>query len=275
MITQIAREETRCRHIGYSFRLAARFFYMHHPTDRIIHTTAFVTPVVEHWLEYWTLLSMRNDNIVNNDMFYSHDTGVGSGGGEGGGQRGHVPPHIFDWGGNGMFVPPPPPPTLLTPHFYFPLELYVCITLTNNYLAFFIYQLIILWTISINWHRWLLLNNHISKYNSFILVLYRRYINYVSVCPPPPPPHVLAPSYATAWEVHRLCLISVHVHYHSRPANSTFTLNSNIRKFGNPIESGISNNFRKMITKCDIRSSWRSNIQFMNGNRNHDIYNVG
>ena len=23
---------------------------MHHPTDRIIHTTAFVTPVVEHWL---------------------------------------------------------------------------------------------------------------------------------------------------------------------------------------------------------------------------------
>ena len=27
------------------------FFYMHHPTDRIRHTTAFVTPVVEHWLE--------------------------------------------------------------------------------------------------------------------------------------------------------------------------------------------------------------------------------
>ena len=26
-------------------------FYMHHPTDRIAHTTAFVTPVVEHWLE--------------------------------------------------------------------------------------------------------------------------------------------------------------------------------------------------------------------------------
>ena len=24
---------------------------MHHPTDRIIHTTAFVAPVVEHWLE--------------------------------------------------------------------------------------------------------------------------------------------------------------------------------------------------------------------------------
>ena len=24
---------------------------MHHPTDSITHTTAFVTPVVEHWLE--------------------------------------------------------------------------------------------------------------------------------------------------------------------------------------------------------------------------------
>ena len=27
------------------------FFYMHHPTDRITHTTVFVTPVMEHWLE--------------------------------------------------------------------------------------------------------------------------------------------------------------------------------------------------------------------------------
>ena len=25
---------------------------MHHPTDRITHTTAFVTPVMEHWLEW-------------------------------------------------------------------------------------------------------------------------------------------------------------------------------------------------------------------------------
>ena len=24
---------------------------MHYPTDRIVHTTAFVTPVEEHWLE--------------------------------------------------------------------------------------------------------------------------------------------------------------------------------------------------------------------------------
>ena len=24
---------------------------MHHPTDRIVHTMAFVIPVVEHWLD--------------------------------------------------------------------------------------------------------------------------------------------------------------------------------------------------------------------------------
>ena len=47
----IVRKETRCRHIGYSLNLQQGFFYMHHPTDRIAHTTAFVTPVVEHWLE--------------------------------------------------------------------------------------------------------------------------------------------------------------------------------------------------------------------------------
>ena len=34
--------------MGYFFQ---GFFYMPHPTDRIAHTTAFVTLVVEHWLE--------------------------------------------------------------------------------------------------------------------------------------------------------------------------------------------------------------------------------
>ena len=39
--------------MGYSFRLTTEgLFYMHHPTDRIAHTTTFVTPVVEHWLEW-------------------------------------------------------------------------------------------------------------------------------------------------------------------------------------------------------------------------------
>ena len=32
--------------------LPIRFCYMHHPTGRIAHTTAFVTPVTEHWLEW-------------------------------------------------------------------------------------------------------------------------------------------------------------------------------------------------------------------------------
>ena len=32
---------------------------MHHPTDRIAHTTAFVTPVVEHWLEWEIALNKQ------------------------------------------------------------------------------------------------------------------------------------------------------------------------------------------------------------------------
>ena len=58
---------------------------------------------------------------------------------------GHVPP-TFIIGGQWYACAL----SLLTPHFNFLLELHVYITLTNNYLAFFIYQLIILWTISIN-----------------------------------------------------------------------------------------------------------------------------
>ena len=34
---------------------------MHHPTDRIAHTTAFVTPVMEHWLE--RELSAKDDSF--------------------------------------------------------------------------------------------------------------------------------------------------------------------------------------------------------------------
>ena len=45
----IVRKETRCRHIGYSFRLAARVL-LYAPSHRQ-DNTAFVTPVVEHWLE--------------------------------------------------------------------------------------------------------------------------------------------------------------------------------------------------------------------------------
>ena len=101
------------------------------------------------YMDVVRMSSPHRSRISTRFVHMRYRTGVGSGGGGGGGARGACapPPHFFDWGGNSMFVPPPP---LLTPHFYFPLELYVYITLTNNYLAFFIYQLIILWTISIN-----------------------------------------------------------------------------------------------------------------------------
>ena len=47
----IVRKETRCRHIGYSYRLAARDL-LYAPSHRQDNTyTAFITPVVEHWLE--------------------------------------------------------------------------------------------------------------------------------------------------------------------------------------------------------------------------------
>ena len=48
----IVRKETRCRHIGYSYRLAARVL-LYAPSHRQNSTyhTVFVTPVVEHWLE--------------------------------------------------------------------------------------------------------------------------------------------------------------------------------------------------------------------------------
>ena len=49
------------------------FFYMHHPTDRIAHTTAFVTPVVEHWLEWeiaqWVhLMKDRSDDLSHHEQ---------------------------------------------------------------------------------------------------------------------------------------------------------------------------------------------------------------
>ena len=45
------REETRCRHMGYSFRLTARvlLYVPSHRQDSTYHS--FVTPVVVHWLE--------------------------------------------------------------------------------------------------------------------------------------------------------------------------------------------------------------------------------
>ena len=36
---------------GLLFQITSKGFHMHHPIERITHATAFVTPVVEHWLE--------------------------------------------------------------------------------------------------------------------------------------------------------------------------------------------------------------------------------
>ena len=36
---------------GLLFPINSMGFYMYHLTDRIAHTTAFVKPVVEHWLD--------------------------------------------------------------------------------------------------------------------------------------------------------------------------------------------------------------------------------
>ena len=38
---------------------------MHHPTDRITHTTAFVTPVMEHWLEREIAQWVRLTGIIS------------------------------------------------------------------------------------------------------------------------------------------------------------------------------------------------------------------
>ena len=46
---------------------------MHHPTDRIAHTMAFVTPVMEHWLEreiaQWVhLMKDRSDDPSHHEQ---------------------------------------------------------------------------------------------------------------------------------------------------------------------------------------------------------------
>ena len=36
---------------GLLFPISSKGSFMHQPTDRIAHTIAFVTPVMEHWLK--------------------------------------------------------------------------------------------------------------------------------------------------------------------------------------------------------------------------------
>ena len=100
------------------------------------------TPTVKQWWNKITLLA----NIYI--YIYIYISGIGSGGGGGGGRRrmcqgGLVIPHLFDFLINGMFVPPTFNPTFLFSTWI------ICLCNTDNYLASFIYQLIILWKISI------------------------------------------------------------------------------------------------------------------------------
>ena len=48
---------------------------MHHPTDRITHTTVFVTPVVEHWLEreiaQWDVMIKTQNYMINYGLCYT------------------------------------------------------------------------------------------------------------------------------------------------------------------------------------------------------------
>ena len=46
---------------------------MHHPTDRITHTRALVTPVVDHWLERE---STQVDNFTPRQCFHKHFSNV-------------------------------------------------------------------------------------------------------------------------------------------------------------------------------------------------------
>ena len=44
---------------------------MHHPTDRIAHTKAFVTPVMEHWLEQETTQRVHHEGSIRQPISLS------------------------------------------------------------------------------------------------------------------------------------------------------------------------------------------------------------
>ena len=55
---------------------------MHHPTDRMTHTMAFVTPVMEHW-QYEKYDGRTEGNVLFNDAlntFYLQLSGIGHNG---------------------------------------------------------------------------------------------------------------------------------------------------------------------------------------------------
>ena len=114
------------------------------PCFRHVHLLGSQVDLQLHLIIFSNFTGAAGSFDFRGKRLLSNVTGVGSGGG--GMCPPPPPPHFFASGGQWYVCAPP----LFTPHFHFSLELYVYIKLTNNYLAFFIYQLIILWTISIN-----------------------------------------------------------------------------------------------------------------------------
>ena len=55
--------------MGYSFLLVTREFYMHHPTNRIEHTWAFVILVVEHWLKREMAQWVHHEEPIERERF--------------------------------------------------------------------------------------------------------------------------------------------------------------------------------------------------------------
>ena len=51
--------------MGYVSDWQQGFFYMYHPTDRIAHTMAFVTPVVKYWLEQELAQWVNHDKYIH------------------------------------------------------------------------------------------------------------------------------------------------------------------------------------------------------------------
>ena len=72
----LIEKSSPCGGSGFPLSLSEWFFYMHHPTDRIAHTTAFVTPVVGHWLEQEIpnicLCDIYLTNLLNKPLLF-HD----------------------------------------------------------------------------------------------------------------------------------------------------------------------------------------------------------
>ena len=53
---------------GLLFSISSKLFFYMHPTDRITHTMAFVTPAVEHW---WYVKTSSCTFLIDNQYIYA------------------------------------------------------------------------------------------------------------------------------------------------------------------------------------------------------------